>query len=1000
MLLLLPVVLFAAGDISRIDSLEASLSVLDEKEQISTLQELLSLYIDKNPHKSIEYGKKAISLAEKYNRISDQCKLLISVGVAYEYQSNYLKALELYNKSLDLANSIDSKEDVVNALYNLSLVNADLNKYDVSLNYCLQALDIYHELNDQAGIAYSLNNIGNIYLYLEQYDKALQYYLNSIDVKLDSGQKESLSSNYHNIALIYQALGKYSEAIHYYNLALSELQKENDQYKMAVCYGNLSSLYILLEDYKKAYSFNLESLHIFESMGNNEGICSAKTTMADILIKMKDFEQAHRFLVESMQLAMQEINKPLISSNYKSISDYYQARNDHVRALEYYKKYHALNDSINEETNNKQLTELSVQYEAAQREKEIALLKKEDQSSNQVRNILIYTLVLGLVFILFLLYLYYDKIKDGKIRQEIQEKLKDSESLYRTLTENIRVGVYTYNSEGRFTYVNPASCKITGYSEEELLKMRFFDVVHSNYLDMVMKNGLSRIRGEVVPTDYEFRITTKTGEERWIENSSVRISISNVIMVLGTSIEVTDRHLAHLKLQESEAQMRALFTAMDDVIFTMDREGKYLTVAPSSPGQWYRPPQSLVGKRIHDFYPKEQADFFLQQVNNCLKNREMVVFDFDMKIDDKALFFDAKITPLNNSSVLMVARNITERKQSIRKLIESEEKYRNLVESIEEGLAIVDNDMNFVFVNNAACRIYGYSSQELLRMNVMDLVPADHQTVITEQHQNRLQGFKTTYENWNRHEDGALRLIKASAGPLFKDDQIIGTISLFSDITEMRAAEEKIQASLAEKEVLLQEIYHRVKNNMQIISSMLKLQSLHINKENAIEVFKNCQNRVKSMSLIHEKLYRSHDLSHISAHDYFSSLIKQLFMSYHTPDVKITYTLDCDKDLNLDINTAIPCGIIANELITNSLKHAFSEAGGNIFLSFSRVDNERYLLLIGNDGNDFPEDADPERATSFGLQLVEILRKQLHADFVLDRKKGVKFIFTFTDLNK
>ncbi|MFB2833071.1 PAS domain-containing protein [Floridanema evergladense] len=215
------------------------------------------------------------------------------------------------------------------------------------------------------------------------------------------------------------------------------------------------------------------------------------------------------------------------------------------------------------------------------------------------------------------------------------------------------------------------------------------------------------------------------------------------------------------------------------------------------------------------------------------------------------------------------------------------------------------------------------------------------------------------------------------------------------DINERKLAEKALLTSLKEKEVLLKEIHHRVKNNLQIISSLLKLQSSYIKDEEVIALFAESYNRVRSMALLHEKLYHSLDLARINADDYISNLTKNLFSSYNISGNFIDLRITID-DLKLDIDTAIPCGLIINELVTNSLKYAFiGRQKGQICITFLQQDNNTLYLKISDDGVGLPPDFDIEQIQSLGLQLVVNLTEQLGGKLEIDFTNGTSFIITF-----
>lgn len=215
------------------------------------------------------------------------------------------------------------------------------------------------------------------------------------------------------------------------------------------------------------------------------------------------------------------------------------------------------------------------------------------------------------------------------------------------------------------------------------------------------------------------------------------------------------------------------------------------------------------------------------------------------------------------------------------------------------------------------------------------------------------------------------------------------------DITPLNQAAEHLRASLKEKEVMLKEIHHRVKNNLQIISSLLKLQSQYISDEQARALFANSYNRVKAMALLHEKLYRVSDLALINAADYISSLTAELFSSYSlsAKDIDLKQQVD---EIWLDIDTAIPCGLIITELVSNSLKYAFpSSCRGEVCIQLL-IHEQQLTLIVSDNGVGLPPDFEIEEAESLGLQLVSNLAQQLSGSLEIDSSGGTCFQIAFT----
>jgi PAS domain S-box-containing protein len=221
--------------------------------------------------------------------------------------------------------------------------------------------------------------------------------------------------------------------------------------------------------------------------------------------------------------------------------------------------------------------------------------------------------------------------------------------------------------------------------------------------------------------------------------------------------------------------------------------------------------------------------------------------------------------------------------------------------------------------------------------------------------------------------------------------------ALQAEIAERRRAEGQLKASVDEKEVLLREIHHRVKNNLQTISSLLYLQSRRTEDEQILGVLQDSQGRVRSMSLVHEKLYQSRDLARIDFDEYVRNLVSYLLRSYGIDSDVIKLRIGV-RDVFLSVDTAIPCGLIINELVSNSLKHAFPDGrGGEICINLGPDGDGRLVLVVSDDGVGWPEDLDFKNTTSLGLQLVNSLVKQLEGTIELDQRRGVSFKITFIE---
>ena len=252
-------------------------------------------------------------------------------------------------------------------------------------------------------------------------------------------------------------------------------------------------------------------------------------------------------------------------------------------------------------------------------------------------------------------------------------------------------------------------------------------------------------------------------------------------------------------------------------------------------------------------------------------------------------------------------------------------------------------------------------------------------------------------------EEALTRLIRHGApyALVIDGEALLGAVSLkrlqeYGHVAERERAEETFKASLRHKEVLLREVHHRIKNNLQIISSLLDIQASSVQDPHIVEMFMDIQNRVMSMALIHETLYQSGDLGLVPFGDYVRTLAGQIFRAYNVLADRIALQIRADEVM-LDINQAVPCGLILNELLSNCLKHAFpSDRGGEVSIELRSDAARRVTMTVRDDGSGFPADVDFRHTETLGLQLVYTLTEQLSGTLELERNGGTAFKLSFT----
>ncbi len=464
-------------------------------------------------------------------------------------------------------------------------------------------------------------------------------------------------------------------------------------------------------------------------------------------------------------------------------------------------------------------------------------------------------------------------------RRRAEEALLNSEIRYRTLIENIPIGVYRSSPgpPGRFMMTNPALHIMLGYDSVEALREMDVDDIYVNASDREILSKKLVEHGSL--TGYEIALQQRNGTPILASVTSrvIRDESGKVTFFDGTIENITERKKTEEALRESEAIARSLFNAIPDLKLHLSRDGTFLDFdQPGGPSP-NTSALDLVGKSVSEFMPEKAAQDTKESVIQALETGEIQVFEYDVPIAEGIHHFESRVVPSGENEVLALVRDITVRKR----------------------------------------------------------------------------------------------------------------------------AEEGLRSSLQEKELLLREIHHRVNNNLQVVSSLLYLQSDKLQDgedHEAYEVFRESQNRVKSMSLIHEVLYQSENLAKIDFGDYVRSLISGLYGSFGVDSKRIVSEIDVG-DISLGIDFATPCGLVITELVTNALKYAFpNDETGLIRVILKSSDMYEFELEVSDNGIGAPENLDLQSVETLGLQMVKsLVENQLEGTIELDTSAGTRFVIKFAN---
>ncbi len=535
-----------------------------------------------------------------------------------------------------------------------------------------------------------------------------------------------------------------------------------------------------------------------------------------------------------------------------------------------------------------------------------------------------------------------------------------------------------------------------------------------HYVDIIHPNDLERISDEVTyysqkedceSYTQEYRIITKDGEVRWTDDRTWlrRDAHGKITHYQGVVMDITEAKNAEKALKDSEIKYRTIFehtgtatmileedTTVSLVNTEFEKISGYTKEEIENKKSW----TEFVWEEDRDRMKKYHAD---RRVSSQLapENYEFRFIDKQGNIKDIA----ATITVFPGTKKSLASLiDITEMKKAQVKVLESEKRMHRLLREsfdaclVHSGGELVNGDSN-------ALKIMGGGSlDDFTGKPIIDFVHPDYRDEVSKRaHKMYTHGGTVPLmeEKWVKLDGTPIYVETVATSYKYEGKPAVQVF--FRDITKRKNAEEELIKSIKEKEMLLKEIHHRVKNNLMVISSLLSLQSRFIKDEEALDIFKESQNRAKSMALIHERLYRSVDLKRINFADYVRALAIELFHAYVADTSRIKLNMDLE-DIFLDINTTVPLGLMVNELISNCMKHAFPDAkNGEISIGFHKI-NEGYILDISDTGVGFPEDLDFHNTKTLGLQLVNNLADQIDAKINLDRSNGTSFTIEFKEM--
>jgi len=587
------------------------------------------------------------------------------------------------------------------------------------------------------------------------------------------------------------------------------------------------------------------------------------------------------------------------------------------------------------------------------------------------------------------------------ITGNIEKALLVSENKYRTLTESSTDSIYLLDRNLHYVYLNNQALKLVTKKSEEIIGKGLEEVFPPEVVKG-MNTSVSNVFTSGEPFSVEGKYVLPSGA-RWLNTSLIPIKDYGITnFVLGISRDITEYKLFEIELKEREEHLRFLTDNMIDVIAQIDAKGTLTYVSPSLKILSGFEPHEVIGKTTQDLVHPDDQDMLSNMMKTAIMTKKPFNVQYRcLKSDEDFVWVESTAKAIFDSSgnfttVIFSTRDISRRKEVETALLETEKSLNAFINAITEAEFMLDTKGTILFANDTLCKRFNMSKEEIIGANAYDLLPDD----LARKRKEKINRVIETGESliYSDQRDGMylnnhIYPIKDENGKVYR----LAIVSI--DITPLKSAENALKVALKEKDLLMKEIHHRVKNNLMVISSLLNLQSRYIKDKEALGLFRESQTRAKSMALIHERLYKSDDLKSIDFGEYISNLANDLFRTYGADRNRIGLDLRMKntEDLNVDINTAVPLGLIVNELLSNAMKYAFpDDRGGKILVDFHKED-ENFILLISDNGIGFPEELDFKNTESLGLQIVNTLTNQLGGVITLNVHDGTTFTIEFKE---
>lgn len=580
-----------------------------------------------------------------------------------------------------------------------------------------------------------------------------------------------------------------------------------------------------------------------------------------------------------------------------------------------------------------------------------------------------------------------DVTAQDRIEEELQASKLYAESLLNVAAEMVMVT----DLEGSITLLNDSGHRLLGYEPGELIGKNWIETSLPAELKGEIRSFLEDLLNshDDILVPHQNYALCKNGQKKLIywRNTVLRDPRGRVIGILSSGEDVSET-------RRLETLYRTMIDASPDNISLTDLQGRLLMYSPKARTMFgFKEDENRIGSPVTDFLVPEDRQRAVDSMMRMLRGESRGAEEYrgqrvdgsliDLEINGE-IIRDAYGVP---EQVLYVVRDVTRRNRLVGT-------YKMLFDLSPIGIALFDfESVSFLDLNPELERMLGYSREELLGSSYLSLVPLEDRDDVAQRISRDRLSPNEPYMQELVRRDGSRLPVSVTATVFFDVEGRKVAWGLLEDVRERLEAERKVGALLAEKDLVLKEVHHRIKNNFTVIKSILGMQSQAAPDERSAEAFRSTEGRVHSMALLYEKLYETAGFVEAPVHDYISSLTDEIVASF--PNGSIVHVEADIDDFNLDARRLQPLGILINELVTNSMKYAFTgREAGRLSVSVKRAANQ-VLVSVADDGVGMPEGPVSGTSPGFGLTLVSVLASQLGGKLRFERNGGTRALFEF-----